>query len=163
MKKIPTQERVMELLDYNPLTGIFIRKVGRRGIAKEGSEAGNKRPTGYRRIKIDDVEYLSHRIAWLYVYGKLPDKQLDHINGVRDDNRISNLREVTTSENGQNQRRAQSDNKIGLLGVSMLNGKWRASIMAKGIKYYLGTYETPQIAHEVYLQAKRKLHPTSTI
>lgn len=158
-----TQARVKELLEYNPLTGLFTRKVTRPGSARVGSVAGGKTSTGYIRIKIDDVEYMAHRLVWLYVYGHFPSNQIDHINCIRNDNRLLNLRAVTYSENGQNQRKAQSDNKIGLLGVSLLDGRWRASIRVNGKNIHLGKYPTPELAHAAYISAKRKLHTACTI
>jgi hypothetical protein len=101
--KLPTQSRLLELLDYDKDSGNFTWiKSPRRGVAP-GSIAGTPTTKGYRHIMIDRRRYFAHRLAWLYVYGEDPgDLQLDHINRVRSDNRIDNLRLATQSENGLN-------------------------------------------------------------
>jgi hypothetical protein len=96
------------------------------------------------------------------VYGYWPN-EVDHVNGAKDDNRIANLREVTHSENMQNQRGARSDSKTGLLGVSAHHGKWCARIRVKGTLKHLGSYSTPEAAHQAYVKAKRVLHPHGTL
>lgn len=80
------------------------------------------------------------------------------INGVRSDNRWANLRMVSRSVNNQNQRRARKDNKSGLLGVRPNRARWAASIFVYGKKHHLGTYDTAEEAHAVYIKAKRGLH-----
>jgi hypothetical protein len=92
-----------------------------------------------------------------------PPRPIDHINGDPSDNRISNLRDVSRTENQENQRRAQRHNKVGLLGVSP-NGKGFISrIKVAGRKVNLGTFPTPEIAHAVYVKAKRYLHAGCTL
>src|SRR5712664_3026918 len=127
MKTILTAERLRELLNYDPETGIFRWDVVRRGCGI-GKEAGTSVSAGYRQISIDRRAYSEHRLARLYVHGHWPLDEIDHINGVRDDNRLSNLRQATRSENAQNQRRAQSRSKIGILGVTLHRGKFQAQI-----------------------------------
>ena len=98
--------------------------------------------------------------------GKFPEEYADHINGIKDDNRWINLRSVTKSENSQNQRKSQSDNKSsGLLGVSWCKaeGKWETSINVNKKKYYIGAFHCKHEAHEAYLKKKRELHSTCTI
>ena len=105
-----------------------------------------------------------HRLAFLYQTGQWPARQVDHINGVRDDNRWSNLRESTNAQNSQNERRARSSNTVGFLGVSRhRSGRFRARIVVDGKERSLGLHDTPQIAHSAYLSAKRDIHPFSTI
>lgn len=159
-----TAERVRELLSYDPETGVLLWKVS-QGAAKAGSVAGNLNNTGYRRIKIAGRLYLSHRLSWVHAYGGWPRDQLDHANAIRDDNRISNLREATRSENLGNQRRAQSSNKTGLLGVSWrsANKKFCAHIDLNGERTTLGLFNTAEEAHQAYLKAKRELHSHCTI
>lgn len=90
--------------------------------------------------------------------GSWPKDQIDHINGDRTDNRFSNLRDVTNEINNQNKKRAQSNNRLGLLGVCHHQGGFRARIAVNGKSKCLGVYLTPELAHQVYLDAKRRLH-----
>jgi len=100
-----TQHELKELVTYNPTTGEFFWNKVRRGVAK-GKRAGSKgHMRGYERIMINRKNYYSQRLAWLYVNGELPKYDTDHINGITDDNRISNLRAVTHSENLLNSKR----------------------------------------------------------
>jgi len=90
VKKDLTQKYVKELLNYDPATGFFSWCVPKRKKYIASNQNGK-----YQRIDIDGQKYLAHRIAWLYVYGKFPDNEIDHINFVKHDNRITNLRDVT--------------------------------------------------------------------
>lgn len=155
-----TLEKLQELLSYDPETGIFTWLTQRRGGAKKGTEAGCKNFKGYIKINIYGKEYLAHRLAWLYVYGKLPESFLDHINEIRDDNRITNLRLATLQENYHNISKPQKNNKSGILGVCRANcgKKWRADICLNGKIKYLGVFNTAEQAYEAYLKAKRELH-----
>jgi hypothetical protein len=159
MKPDLTREEVAEILSYCPETGVFTWKVNRRGKAKAGTVAGSHGPHGYRRISIKDRPYLAHRLAFLLMTGAMPAGDVDHINGVRDDNRFPNLRDVTQAMNMQNQRRAQKGSETGLLGVSPHKGRFRATITVNGKNRKLGTFDSPQVAHRMYLAAKRLLHP----
>lgn len=158
-----TVERLRELLDYDPDTGLFTWRVRTRNSVKFGDVAGCFSSTGYWQIQIDGRKHRAHRLAWLYVTGEWPTSDLDHINGIRDDNRIANLRAATRSENGQNQREPQSHNKVGYLGVHSHQGKFRAIIILDGKKKHIGCFPTPEAAHAAYLEAKRRLHPFGTI
>jgi len=97
--------------------------------------------------------------------GSWPANAVDHKDGNPQNNRFDNLRDVSTAGNIQNQRRAHDRNKSGLLGVSRLKGggRWRARICTNGVNTLIGWYDTPEQAHEAYLDAKRKLHTTCTI
>jgi hypothetical protein len=92
-------------------------------------------------------------------------KQLDHINGIKRDNRIENLREATDSENQQNQKKPPAHNTSGFLGVTKYkrNGKWVAGIKLNGKRINLGYFDTPEAAHAAYLQKKKELHPFQTL
>jgi len=160
-----TQQQLMELLKYDAHSGVFIWLVDRGRKAKAGAVAGCIRPDGYRSIIICGRSYRAHRLAWLYVHGKWPVLDIDHLNGNGDDNRIANLRDVTTSVNCQNQRRATVKNVSGVLGVSFhkRTGKYQAKIKLDGKSIYLGLFATPELAGDAYLQAKRSLHPGCTI
>ena len=157
---ILTAERLREVLDYDPEIGVFTWRIQPRARTKVGDEAGYLTPSGYLQIKIDQRKHFAHRLVFLYVYGRFPKEDTDHINGRRDDNRRCNLREATRSENMQNVRRARSHNKAGFLGVlwNSQRNKWMAEINVFGKKIYLGLFATPELAHEAYLVAKRELH-----
>ena len=101
----------------------------------------------------------------LWITGAWPEHDVDHINGVRNDNRWSNLREVTRTVNIQNQRIAQTRNVAGLLGVSFekARNKYKAGIVAGGKYHNLGRFNTAEEAHAAYLKAKRELHEGCTI
>jgi hypothetical protein len=158
-----TAERLRELLDYNPETGIFTWRQAPSNSIKAGSIAGSKNHDGYRRIKINLIDHAAHRLAWFYVHGVWPAHEIDHINGIRTDNRICNLRDVPRMDNMQNQRTAQRGAKSGFLGVYSNHGKWRAAIQVNKKTIALGNFATPEEAHQAYLEAKRRLHPTCTI
>lgn len=158
-----TSERLREVLGYDPETGVFTRRIARSWAARAGVVAGCVDGHGYTSIKIDGRIYGAHRLAWFWVHGVWPAKKIDHINGDRADNRICNLRDVPTSTNCQNQRRAQSHNKTGFLGVSPDRGRFRAAIWLDGKNLHLGMFDTPEQAHDAYLNAKRRLHDGCTI
>lgn len=158
-----TAERLRELLHYDPDTGVFTWRVRTNSRAAAGAVAGAMTGRGYLRIGINRKEYMSHRLAWLYVHGSWPEGDIDHRDGNPLNNRIGNLRDVTNVVNLQNQRRARAGNKCGLLGVSPSQGKWMAQIRAEGRNRYLGRFDTPALAHAAYLRAKRELHPGCTL
>jgi hypothetical protein len=157
-----TSERLREVLGYDPDTGLFTRRLARSGF-QVGAVAGCLDGYGYTAIKIDGRLYAGHRLAWFWVHGIWPANNIDHINGDRADNRIHNLRDVPTSTNCQNQRRAQFHNKTGFLGVSPNRGRFRAAIWLGGKYLHIGVFDTPEQAHEAYLTAKRRLHDGCTI
>jgi len=156
-----TAERVRALFHYDLITGVLTRRetVSSRAIA--GMRAGGPRRDGYRHISIDGRRHLEHRVVWLHVHGKLPAAFLDHVNGMRSDNRICNLREVSPQENTQNNTVIRSDNQSAFhIGVSWhkKNKRWRARIGAAGKKIELGWFETAEQARDAYLKAKSALH-----
>jgi hypothetical protein len=149
-----------ELLDYNPETGVFIWKVANRRT-KSGSVAGTL-CNGYVKIGIGGKHYSAHRLAWLYVYGIFPKKQIDHINQDRSDNRILNLREVSTIDNGRN-RVMQKNNTSGITGVQWRKsrGKWVSVIKIAGELRYLGCFSVKEDAIKARKEAEAKygFHP----
>ena len=155
-----TATLLRELFAYDSDTGLFTRKVSTTRRVKIGDIAGSPNQKGYINIMVCSRLHPAHRLAWLYVHGAWPKDQIDHINGVKTDNRIANLREATNAENAQNKRNARSDNKSGLLGVRFKNcGKpWQARIMVDGKARNLGHFDTAEEAHAAYLSAKRDLH-----
>lgn len=161
---ILTAERLREVLDYNPDTGVFVWKVRTSNRVHIGMTANRSHPAGYLQTRIDCKSYLNHRLAWLYTYGAWPNGDIDHINGFRSDNRIGNLRDVARNINLQNQRHARSDNKAsGLLGVSRNKKRWKARLVIDRKEFHIGTFDTPEEAHAAYIEAKRRLHPGCTI
>lgn len=162
MEKTFSAERLRELLHYDPATGVFTRLVRTSNRIKVGDVAGSANSEGYIRICVEGSEYYAHRLAWLYTTGLWPKEQIDHINGVRDDNKWSNLREATVAQNQQNLRKARNGNKCGLLGVSEHYGRWRAKIKVNGSQINIGTFDTPIDAHEAYIAYKYAIHPFQT-
>jgi hypothetical protein len=160
---ILTQQHLKTILHYDPVTGVFTWNIRPKQYISIGSIAGYTRPDGYVDIKINNSNYKAHRLAWLYVHGNWPTCRIDHIDGNQSNNRIANLRDASSSENAQNRKRKSVDNKSGYLGVSRKYNKWQALICIKGNRFYLGAYETPELAHYAYVDAKRRLHPFGTI
>ena len=159
-----TAQHLRELLHYDPDTGIFTRAVSQKGRnGRAGCVAGGKTESGYIRISIHNRLHMAHRLAWLYVFGVWPGCDVDHINGAKSDNRIANLRDVSTSVNMQNQRTAQPRNASGYLGVTIHGGRFEASIKLNGKNIYIGSYKTPELAHSAYLAKKREIHDGCTI
>lgn len=149
------------VLAYDPETGHFTRLKG----CREGRRAAILRKTGYLQVTIGRRFYIAHRLAWFYMHGKWPQGVIDHINGVRDDNRIANLRDVPQSINMQNRKRPQANNKVGLLGVTEdpKRGLFAAHITICGKATRIGSFVTAQEAHEAYLNVKRVAHPGCTL
>ena len=160
-----TQQELKENLHYNPLTGIFTRLKSMTNTVKVGDIAGSKEKTGYVSITINNKHYRAHRLAWLYMTGEIPKGMIDHKDGVKDNNRFNNLREADKIQNGQNQNKARKGSSSGFLGVSYNKneGKYSAQIGLNFKKKHLGYYNTAEEAYQVYLVAKRNLHPFSTL
>ena len=158
-----TQQKTKDLFALRD-DGQLVWKISNSNRVKVGDIAGTIHHDGYRRIMINGKMYAAHRIIWLMVHGKLPVDCLDHINGNGLDNRIINLREANSKQNQQNQIKPHLNNKIGFFGVSLhKSGKFVAQIAINRKKKYLGLFNTPEQAHEVYLKAKRELHEFCTI
>lgn len=153
-----TAEEIRGVLEFNPETGAFNRpgKIRTLGVLRED---------GYLRISMFGLNLMAHRLAWLHVHGEWPNGQIDHINGVRSDNRIANLRVVTNSVNNQNLRGPKSHNKSGFLGVlwDPKSRKWIGRITVAGKAIVLGRFDQPQDASAAYIEAKRKLHQGCTL
>jgi hypothetical protein len=158
-----TAARLRELLHYDPETGIFTVKIATSSRSRKGGQPGNLHPQGYLKIGLDRKLYSAHRLAWLYMTSEWPTHNIDHINGVRHDNRWINLRDVSTAVNTQNHRIARKTSRCGFLGVVPKGSRWGAKIKLDRSAMWLGTYDTPEEAHAVYLEAKRRLHEGCTI
>ena len=105
---------------------------------------------GYRKIKFEGKQYLSHRVAWLLYHGRWPIGDIDHIDGNPSNNQILNLRDVSHSKNLQNRKSATSKNKTGFLGVVKRKNKFAAHIHRNGKQIYLGLFLTAELAHQAY-------------
>jgi len=123
------QKTLKKHLDYDPETGIFKWKTTLNRRIRVGDVAGTLRSDGYIQIALFHKDYLAHRLAWLYVNEEFPKDHMDHINGVRIDNRIVNLRAVTYTENNRN-RSLSKRNTSGVMGVSWCkrDQKWQVVI-----------------------------------
>ena len=158
-----TAERLREILHYDPETGVFTWRVKANKRINIGDTAGRINHHGYVVIGVYGNRWQAHRLAWLYTTGSVPKDQVDHINGVRSDNRISNLRDVSGGVNQQNRRSSQKHNRLGIMGVVSQGSGYMARIRVGGILHRLGTFKTPELAHAAYLSAKREMHSGSTI
>lgn len=158
-----TQNRLKEILHYDPYTGVFTRRLKQSGV-RQKSISGSVTNAGYLVTSVDQKVYKCHRLAWLYMTGKWPDGEIDHINCIRSDNRFENLRVVTRAQNMENQRKAQKSNKSsGVLGVFKNGSGFAARISHNNSKVYLGTFKTIEEASAAYVAAKRLLHLGCTL
>lgn len=148
------RDRLLELFNYDPETGQFTNWCS-RGRAKEGARAGSPTRHGYRRIIVDYEKHYEHRLAWLYVYGYLPN-ELDHIDGDRSNNAITNLRECSRTENNFN--REPYAGRSGLTGAYLdkRNLQWYSKIQVRGQIIWLGNFSSAEEAHEAYTSAVLK-------
>lgn len=163
-----TQAELKARILYNPETGEFQWVQGGRFNRLAGKPAGYTDPDGYIQIRIDKKLYQAHRLAWLYMTGEWPPSGfVDHVSTVVTDNRWVNLRDATKKINQENRRRAGRNNKAGLLGVSPNGKRWAATINTtengERKHHYLGTFDTPDQAHQAYVEAKRKHHKGCTL
>ena len=156
-KEIITQKRLKEALHYDPCAGIFINKITRGPRAIKGSVAGWVGTNGYIIINIDGLRYKSHRLAWLYITGKWPDNEIDHINHIVSDNRFINLRSATRAENNRNMP-IQKNNTSGFTGVVWHKqaNKWQAQISINRKNKSLGLFDIINDAIEAREKANIK-------
>lgn len=154
-----THTRLKELLHYAPSTGVFTWQSYRGPMARIGDIAGTLDLHGHRQICVQQKSYGAQRLAWFYVYGAWPENDIDHMNRVKDDNRIENLRDIPTALNCQNVVNARSNSKSRLLGVHRTRYSFIAQIAVNGKKLHLGSFKTAEDAHAAYIAAKKKLHP----
>ena len=165
-ERILDVNQLREILDYNPETGVFVWKRMLAHRRKSGSVAGSK-THGYVEIGVWNRSYRAHHLAWLYVYGEWPKGVIDHIDGDRSNNAISNLREATNQQNAQNRHWASSSKESSsLLGITWNKRSkcWMAQIKhPNGNNVNLGLYDSEQDAYAAYLHAKRELHPESNL
>lgn len=154
-----TQERLLEVLHYDPKTGTFTR-LKSSGSTKAGASAGgvSKGPRdGYLRIRIDGKRYKAHRLAFLYMTGKWPNGLVDHKDTNKLNNSWKNLREATNGQNKANGKTYQN-NTLGIKGVSLRGKKFHARIYHAGKITALGAFETAELANQAYYAAATKVH-----
>ena len=132
--------------------GLWVVRQFNSGV-NTGDRAGSVLRDGYRQVKVNGKQYREHHLVWLWHYGYLP-KEIDHINCIRDDNSIENLRECSRAENMQNRKIPMKTNTVGVLGVTRHYNKFRAAITRNGVKTHLGLFDTAEAAHRAYVSAQ---------
>lgn len=145
-------EELRKHVAYDPNTGILTwtsETTNRRRRA--GQACGSVCRDGYMRVEIDKRSLSCHRVAWALHHGRWPDGQIDHINRIKTDNRMANLREVDAYQNAANKGLSVT-NRHGMKGVSPLpSGKWQAQATVFGVSKYLGCFPTKEEAHDAYV------------
>lgn len=152
-------ENLKAVLNYDPVSGKFtwIKSKG-RGMHFRSGEAGTTHVRGYRYIRFMGRSLFAHRLAWLYMTGAWPTHQIDHIDGVKDNNAWSNLREATNGQNQENLVGAKGKTRTGRLGITFRRGMFEARIQVNGRRRHIGTFTELVAAEAAYADAKRKLH-----
>ncbi|MBZ3666616.1 HNH endonuclease signature motif containing protein [Pseudomonas monteilii] len=143
IEQLLTADQAREL--FKVQDGKLVNLVRRGSRAMPGMFAGSPNSDGYLRVKINNVAFRVHRVIWLITYGEWPEGQIDHVNGVRDDNRIENLRAVSVVGNQQNQH-MRVDNTSGATGVCLQGSAWTAKIRVRGKRLYLGRFKSMEEA-----------------
>lgn len=159
-----TVDRLREMLSYDPETGVFRWKVSPRNRTLPGDIAGYINDGGYVLCIVDQQRVRLHRAAWAITNGEWPAGQIDHINGIRNDNRMCNLRIASASQNMQNTS-LRSDNSTGVKGVHFRadTGKYQSRINVDGKTLYLGCFDAIEDAKNARIEAEVKLHPYRAI
>lgn len=154
-----TATEAKESLTYNQITGEFSRNRGGHGVSA-GQIIGKTNKNDYVRMRVNGGIYQAHRLAWLITYGEFPCVELDHINRIKSDNRICNLRLATKSENMKN-KGMRKDNTSGFKGVcwNKKYKKWAATIKKDGKQFNIGLFNSREGAHEAYQKASFILYP----
>lgn len=154
-RRLLTAERLREVLDYDPDTGVFRWRIQSSNRVLVGSVAGTSHKKGYVSIGVDGAHYLAHRLAWLYVHGAFPVDQIDHKDGDKANNSIRNLRPCTNSQNHANKPVRARDLPRGVTFAKERN-RYIAQLWVNGRSIYLGRHKTPESAHAAYLEGARK-------
>lgn len=159
---ILTQAEVRQILNYDPDTGVFLWKrredVGAKWNGKwAGKVAGHSSVKGHVVIMVNKQRYFAHRLAWVYATGEYPDGDIDHKNGVKNDNRLCNLRPATRTQNITNSP-VRKDSSTGVKGVYRHRGKFVAQTRKNGQHYYIGAFKTLEDAKAAHADFYEKLH-----
>ena len=143
-----TQSELKSKLYYNPETGIFTRITTKKSNNKPSSN-------GYIYLSVNNKQYSAHRLAWLYVYGEFPTNCIDHINRIKHDNKIENLREASYSQNSYNK---ECKSKSGYKGVTWWerDKNWKSQITINNKNIHLGYFKKAKDAHNAYINALNK-------
>ena len=153
-----TQDELKAILSYNQETGIFTWiNSPRRGF--NGKQAGYLTYDGYISITVNKKHIMAHRLAWFYIYGIMPKDMIDHINGNKTDNKISNLREATNQQNQRNSKISKR-NTSGIKGISWCESrkKWEVTININKKNKKLGYFEDLEFAELLIFEAREKYH-----
>lgn len=148
-----TQSELKKWLTYDEKTGYFYWNKTYNSIVS-GRRTGYSPKNKYVKIKLKQQTYLAHRLAWLYVTGCFPDKQIDHENRIRSDNSWSNLRLATPTE-----QMANSVKRPSYKGTRKHGNRWQASIRINGKKVFLGSFSNEADAHLAYVNKSKELYP----
>lgn len=158
VRRVPSQDELKKLMHYDPETGVLTHLVS-RGKGKAGEAAGKINKAGYWETRVFNRLFPVHRLAWLYMTGMLPEKpvSIDHINGIRSDNRWCNLRLATYHQQTWNTG-AHHHNQSGLKGAwpCKATGRWLSMIDHDGKRVWLGRHDTPEQAHAAWVEASIK-------
>lgn len=157
-------DKLRSCLSYDPATGVFTWQkeawlMSGFQVVKIGDVAGSLNGKGYWRVNIEGRTYQAHRLAWYYVYGEWPKGIIDHVNGIKTDNRIGNLRTATASQNTCNSK-LSCKNTSGRKGVTWNKSskKWQAHIKVNRKTIYIGVFDTVEKAHAAYCTAAIEHH-----
>lgn len=152
---------IKKYIAYNEKTGIFSVREKRKYEKKNVGDTLGSLQYGYRTIIYKRKKILAHRLAWFYTYSEWPENIIDHINGIRDDNRIENLRKANHTQNMHNQKKPSKNNTTGFLGIYFCkrNKNYRARITLNSKKLSAGSFPTAIEASNAYIEAKRQYHP----
>lgn len=152
------RSELMQLIEYNPYTGIFVWKVSARG-QRAGDIAGHyNKANGYVRIGFKrGVSYYAHLLAWLYMTGDWPADEIDHKDLDGSNNEWDNLREANHAQNGWNKKQRRGSNRL-YKGVVFTGQNFSASIIVNGQRINLGSHATAEDAAKAYDTAAARYH-----
>ena len=158
-------EYLSKLVNYNPDTGIFtwLNRDNEQWNSRYANTVAGVKSHGYILIGVTygnkKIKIRAHRLAWFIMNSEMPTDQIDHINGIKSDNRLDNLRDVTVQQNAQNKLKAQKNSDSKMLGVSWHKKakKWQAHICVYKERKYLGLFADIQDAQEAYLKEKERI------
>ena len=156
---LPEPIGLKEYMDYEPDTGVFTWKRHRSQTATKGTQVKCKDPKGYIILGWNRRNYRAHHIAWWWITGEMPGGELDHINNIRHDNRFSNLRKASSTQNNHNKLKPVT-NTSGVKGVNWhkYRGAWAARITVDGARIQLGYFTDLESAEKIIRAAREKLH-----
>src|SRR6267154_5270086 len=145
------------VLDYNADTGVFQWKNRRLGRIPLSLVAGTILRCGHRVICIDQVKYRAHHLAWYFVHEEWPPYEVDHINNIPDDNRMSNLRLISDRWQQRANQKIRKDSRSGYKGVRWRCGNWEARCRKNGRVSVRRGFKTPESAHVAYMEMARNI------